>query len=94
MFRWLTSGLLLRILTALLIVSVIPISLIYVSTQQGYQDTQVKVVDKSKRRSIKKPSRDLRHAPLFSQIPWLISWAIAKMICAFWLLKHLTRRPT
>ncbi|MDO9299829.1 MAG: HAMP domain-containing protein [Anaerolineales bacterium] len=54
MFRWLTSGLLLRILSALLIVSVIPITLIYISTQQGYQDTQIKVVDQSQKALDKK----------------------------------------
>jgi hypothetical protein len=48
MFRWLTSGLLLRILTALLIVSVAPIYVIITSTQQGYQDTQAEVVKQSR----------------------------------------------
>ena len=47
MFRWLTSGLLLRILTALLIVSVAPIYVIITSTQQSYQDTQSEVVTQS-----------------------------------------------
>ena len=48
MFRWLTSGLLLRILTALLIVSVAPIYVIYTFTHQSYQDTQSEVVTQSK----------------------------------------------
>jgi len=39
MFRWLTSGLLLRILAALLIVSVAPIYVIITFTQQSYQTT-------------------------------------------------------
>jgi hypothetical protein len=47
MFRWLTSGLLLRILSALLIVSVAPIYVIYTFTQQSYQDTQSQVVTQS-----------------------------------------------
>ena len=49
MFRWLTSGLLLRILTALLIVSVIPISVIITFTQQSYQTTQTEVVTESQK---------------------------------------------
>jgi hypothetical protein len=49
MFRWLTSGLLLRILTALLIVSVAPIYVIYTFTHQSYQDTQSEVVTQSKK---------------------------------------------
>ncbi|CAG0974210.1 hypothetical protein ANAEL_01349 [Anaerolineales bacterium] len=47
MFRWLTSGLLLRILSALLIVSVVPIYAIITFTQQTYQDTQTEVVTQS-----------------------------------------------
>ncbi len=47
MFRWLTSGLFLRILTALLIVSVAPIYAIISFTQQSYQDTQSEVVTRS-----------------------------------------------
>jgi len=47
MFRWLTSGLLLRILVALLIVSVVPISLIINVTQKSYRDTQIEVVTQS-----------------------------------------------
>ena len=49
MFRWLTSGLLLRILTALLIVSVAPIYVIITFTQQSYQDTQSEVVTQSQK---------------------------------------------
>jgi hypothetical protein len=49
MFRWLTSGLLLQILSALLIVSVAPILLLFTSTQQSYQDTQVEVVGQSQK---------------------------------------------
>jgi hypothetical protein len=48
MFRWLTSGLLLRILSALLIVSVVPIYVIYTSSQKSYQTTKSEVVTKSK----------------------------------------------
>jgi len=48
MFRWLTSGLLLRILVALLVVSVAPIYFIYNFTQTSYQDTQTEVVSKSR----------------------------------------------
>jgi len=47
MFRWLTSGLLLRILAALFIVSAIPISVIIFFTQQSYRDTQSEVVSQS-----------------------------------------------
>ena len=47
MFRWLTSGLLLRILAALLIVSVVPIYAITTFTQRTYQDTQTEVVTQS-----------------------------------------------
>jgi HAMP domain-containing protein len=49
MFRWLTSGLLLRILSALLIVSVLPIYGIITFTQRGYQDTQTEVVTQSQK---------------------------------------------
>jgi hypothetical protein len=49
MFRWLTSGLLLRILSALLIVSVAPIYVIITFTQQSYQDTQSEVVTQSQK---------------------------------------------
>ena len=49
MFRWLTSGLLLRILAALLIVSVAPIYVIITFTQQSYQDTQSEVVTQSQK---------------------------------------------
>jgi hypothetical protein len=48
MFRWLTSGLLLRILAALFIVSAIPISVIIFFTQQSYKDTQSQVVTQSR----------------------------------------------
>ncbi len=47
MFRWLTSGLILRILTALLIVSVVPLYAISTFTQQSYKTTQSEVVTKS-----------------------------------------------
>jgi hypothetical protein len=47
MFRWLTSGLLLRILTALLLVSVVPISVIINFTQGSYEATKNEVVTKS-----------------------------------------------
>jgi hypothetical protein len=49
MFRWLTSGLLLRILTALLIVSVAPIYVIITFTQQSYKTTQTEVVTESQK---------------------------------------------
>jgi len=49
MFRWLTSGLLLRILSALLVVSVIPIYVIYTFTQQSYESTQAEVVTQSQK---------------------------------------------
>ena len=49
MFRWLTSGLLLRILSALLIVSVAPIYVIITFTQQSYQNTQAQVVTQSQK---------------------------------------------
>jgi hypothetical protein len=49
MFRWLTSGLLLRILSALLIVSVAPIYVIITFTQQSYKTTQVDVVTQSQK---------------------------------------------
>jgi hypothetical protein len=49
MFRWLTSGLLLRILAALLIVSVAPIYVIITFTQQSYQTTQSEVVTQSQK---------------------------------------------
>jgi hypothetical protein len=49
MFRWLTSGLLLRILTALLIVSVIPIYSITTFTQRSFEATQDEVVTESQR---------------------------------------------
>jgi hypothetical protein len=47
MFRWLTSGLLLRIMVSLLLVSVIPISSIVYFTQQSYMDTRDEVVSES-----------------------------------------------
>jgi hypothetical protein len=47
MFRWLTSGLLLRIMVSLLLVSVIPISSIVYFTQQSYMATRDEVVAKS-----------------------------------------------
>jgi HAMP domain-containing protein len=49
MLRWLTSGLLLRILVALLIVSVGPIFIIRAFTQQSYQDTRGEVVTQSQK---------------------------------------------
>jgi hypothetical protein len=47
MFRWLTSGLLWRILIALLLVSVVPISVIINFTQGSYEATKKDVVNKS-----------------------------------------------
>ncbi|HEX2995170.1 MAG TPA: HAMP domain-containing protein [Anaerolineales bacterium] len=47
MLRWLRSGLLLRILGALLIVSVLPIYLIRQFSQQLYEDTRMDVVSQS-----------------------------------------------
>jgi hypothetical protein len=47
MFRWLTSGLSLRILLALLIVSAAPIYVIITFTQQSYKATQSDVVSES-----------------------------------------------
>ncbi len=47
MFRWLTSGLLLRIMVSLLLVSVIPISAIVYFTQRSYAATKDEVVAKS-----------------------------------------------
>ena len=49
MLRWLTSGLLLRILVALLVVSVGPIYIIRSFTQQSYQDTSTQVVTQSQK---------------------------------------------
>jgi len=49
MFRWLTSGLSLRILTALLIVSVVPIYFIINFTQRSYKTTQMEVVTESQK---------------------------------------------
>ncbi len=47
MLRWLRSGLLLRILLALLIVAVGPIFIIRSFTQQSYDDTRIEVVSQS-----------------------------------------------
>lgn len=47
MFRWLRSGLLLRIMVALLVVSVVPISIIRYFSQQSYVTTQEEVVNQS-----------------------------------------------
>src|SRR5512135_2700363 len=47
MLRWLRSGLLLRILGALLIVSVLPIYLIRQFSRQLYEDTRMDVVNQS-----------------------------------------------
>ncbi len=47
MFRWLRSGLLLRIMVALLVVSVVPIYIIQLFSQQSYEDTRSEVVSQS-----------------------------------------------
>lgn len=47
MFRWLRSGLLLRITVALLVVSAVPISIIRYFSQQSYVTTQEEVVSQS-----------------------------------------------
>ena len=47
MFRWLRSGLLLRITVALLLVSVVPIYIIQLFSQQSYEETRSEVVAQS-----------------------------------------------
>jgi HAMP domain-containing protein len=48
MKQWLTSGLLRKILTALLIVSLIPLLILAGVTVQSYQDTRAEIVDQSR----------------------------------------------
>lgn len=73
MFRWITSGLLLRILAALLVVSVAPIYGIIQFTQNSYVETQTDVVTQSQSALDEKSLQGLRARAL----------GLAGMVAAF-----------